>query len=40
MTRVWNTPIFIIATVYFIVDGRLFLRYAVDYGLDRQKEAP
>jgi len=21
MTRVWNTPIFIIATVYFIVDG-------------------
>ena len=21
MTRVWNTPVFIIATVYFVVDG-------------------
>jgi hypothetical protein len=21
MTRVWNTPVFIVATVYFVVDG-------------------
>jgi len=21
MTRIWNTPVFILATVYFVVDG-------------------
>jgi hypothetical protein len=38
MARVWNTPIFAIAAIYFAVDA-LFSGHGTDHRMAQQKEA-